>query len=203
MSGQTWNRPRWGRVAWARLGWHRPAWGLQITVARTVVVLAPGAFLGIAHLAGGRLSPAWLLVAGLGLACARWPDTDVPLGGSAVLGIAWIVAVPGFSWLALPASFVGLAGHCACAFVAGAPDDAAVDRTLARLWAWRLAIVAAVTCVVAVLGCVVSVASPAGSVVFTALTLVAIGGWVLVQNRLAGPGPDAGPGGGPDRVGRV
>lgn len=203
MSGGTWTRPRWGRVAWARLGWHRPAWGRQVTLARTVVVLAPGAFLGMAHLAGGRLSPGWLLVAAVGLASARWPDSDVPLGCSALLGIAWLVAVPEFSWLVLPASFIGLAGHCACAFVAGAPDDAAVDRTLGRLWALRLGIVAAVTTGVAVLGYRVSAASRPGSVVFTALTLVAIGGWVLVQSRPADPGPDAQPGGGTDRIGRV
>lgn len=167
----------------------RLPWGRQVAVARAVVLLAPAAFLGLVHGAGGQLSPGWLLVAGLGIACARSPDTAVPLASWALLGVVWVIAVTGFSWLAVPAALVGLAAHAATAFVAGAPPDAAVDRTLGLLWLRRLATVSAATAVVAVLARSLSTWSIPGSSVLTAITLTGVGGWLLVLGR-GDPSPD-------------
>jgi len=161
---------------------HLP-WGRQVAVARGVVVVTPVAFIALAHGAGGRLSPGWLVVAAIGVACARWPDTSVPLVSWTLLGAVWFVAVPDFSWLVLPAALVGLGAHAATAFVAGAPPDAAVDATLGLLWVRRLATVSAAVVLVAVLARVLSAWDLPGSMVLTAITLAGVGVWLLVVGR--------------------
>ena len=168
----------------------RLPWGRQVAVARAVVLLAPAAFLGLDLLAGGRLPRSWLLLAVLGIACARRPDSTVPLAAWGLLGAVWALTVESFSWFAVPAALVVLAAHSASAFVAGAPADAAVDRALGLLWLRRLALVAFATALVAAAGALLSTRSIPGSAVLTAVALGAVGAWLLVLGR-SDPSPDS------------
>ena len=82
--------------------------------------------------------------------------------------------------LVLLAAVVALLGHCATAYVAGAPSDAQVEPALLRRWAGRVLVVVAVTTAVWALAQLLSAANLPGSVALTTAALVGLGGWALL-----------------------
>jgi hypothetical protein len=158
-------------------------WGRHVVLARAVAGLAPMAFLLIVSVAGTSPLPAPSLLVGGSAAAVlvlRYPDSVVPTFVWGALGAVWLVEVGQLTWWATLAAAVTLLGHCATAFVAGAPPDAAVDRALAGLWAERVAGALAVTAGVA--GCVtlVSALRLDGSIPLTVTALLGVTGWVAL-----------------------
>ena len=160
----------------------------QMRVAYAVALLAPAAFLGVVSRAGVGMSAAWLLLGAVGALVVRAPDSGLSVAVWLGLGIMWS-AVPEPSWLVLPAAAVAVLGHCATAYLAGAPRDAVVESTLLRRWLGRIGVGFTVTCAVWVLAAAVGGAAIPGSVMLTTAVLAGVAVWALaVKGRDISPG---------------
>ena len=134
------------------------------------------------------MSAAWLLLGAVGALVVRAPDSGLSVAVWLGLGIMWS-AVPEPCWLVLPAAAVAVLGHCATAYLAGAPRDAVVESTLLRRWLGRIGVVFTVTCAVWVLAAAVGGAAIPGSVMLTTAVLAGVAVWALaVKGRDISPG---------------
>ncbi len=155
--------------------------GAAAWLGTLVAGLAPGVFLLLTQLAAGVFAPAWSVLAVTGgVAVLRWPGSLVPLACWAGLWLVWALTVGVLTWLVLPAAAVTLLGHCACAWLDGAPLDGSAEPALVRAWAGRLLVVVAVAAAVLVAGLAVGGLRLAGSVVLTMAAALAAGGWALL-----------------------
>lgn len=151
----------------------------QMHLAYAVVRLAPAAYLALLAGTGAPLPAGSAVLALVGLLLGRHPDSVLSTGVWVVLGGLWFaLAAP--HGLVLLAAVVALLGHCATAYVAGAPSDAQVEPALLRRWAGRVLVVVAVTTAVWALAQLLSAANLPGSVALTTAALVGLGGWVLL-----------------------
>lgn len=161
-------------------------WSPTVTVARAILLLGPTAYLLV--LAQGGPERSWLSLGVLGLALNRWPDGPLPVVCWSLLLWLWLLVGPSGPWWALLAAAVALTVHAATAFVAGAPDDAAVARPTLGRWAARWVVAMAVTALVAASSQALGALGWAGSAWLTATALVGLGAGLLVLRSAQSPG---------------
>ncbi len=156
-------------------------YGPHQALAALVVVLAPIAFLGCASLAGGRIT-LWLLVAApLLVLLVPHPDSVLPFGFWALLGVVWVVEVPGpFTWWSVPAAVSALLAHVAFSRLAGSPTTVRWPRATRVRQSRRVGVVAAATVLVAALAQLVLRLEPGGQVVVVVAAMLAVAGWLWI-----------------------
>ena len=162
------------------------SWQRWILIAVSVVA-ATAATTFTALAAGNQTGVIIVIVVGLALGAAAFPDSHAALAVELIVVWHWVASAddPTTAWV-VPMSWSLLVFHTVIALMALTPITATVDRTVLVRWAGRTAAVAVAVAVMWILVVVMDERRAAGSTALTAVGLVTFIVLVLITRSRAG-----------------
>ena len=154
---------------------------------RAVPLLVTPLFLWLTVELGSPFHPVLsVILVLLAAGAALLPDSSVPLFLVLALAATWALEVPDtLSGWTLPAAFLLMAVHVACAVASYGPPALALDRRTLAAWGTRALVMASATAIVwAVTSVLNGVDLPAGPVPMVAGLAVALGWTAYLGRRL-------------------